>query len=92
VFIPSLLPSILAGGLSASGGAWNASIAAEYIAFGDLIVDMGGVGSLLNKQAIAGDVLGILLTSLFMSSIIVSINKLVWVKVLRRISGYYVVE
>jgi len=30
VFIPSLLPSILAGGLSASGGAWNASIAAEY--------------------------------------------------------------
>jgi len=40
----------------------------------------------------AGDVLGILLTSLFMSLIIVSINKLVWVKVLRRISGYYVVE
>jgi NitT/TauT family transport system permease protein len=92
VFIPSLLPSILAGGLSASGGAWNASIAAEYIAFGDLVVDMGGVGSLLNKQAMAGDVLGILLTSLFMSLIIVSINKLVWVKVLRRISGYYVVE
>jgi NitT/TauT family transport system permease protein len=92
IFIPSLLPSILAGGLSASGGAWNASIAAEYIVLGGLTVDMGGVGSLLNKQAQAGDVLGVLSTSFFMSLVVVFINKTIWARILGKIRGYYVVE
>ncbi|MCC6034907.1 MAG: ABC transporter permease subunit [Desulfurococcaceae archaeon] len=92
VFIPSLLPSILAGGLSASGGAWNASIAAEYFQVGGFIVDMGGVGSLLYKQTLAGDILGVLLTSFLMSLVIIFINKTVWARVLKKISGYYVIE
>jgi NitT/TauT family transport system permease protein len=92
IFIPSLLPSIIAGGLSASGGAWNASIAAEYIVLGGLTVDMGGVGSLLNKQAQAGDVLGVLSTSFFMSLVVVFINKTIWARILGKIRGYYVVE
>jgi len=92
IFIPSLLPSIIAGGLSASGGAWNASIAAEYIVLGGLTVDMGGVGSLLNKQAQAGDVLGVLSTSFFMSLVVVFINKMIWARILGKIRGYYVVE
>nr|WP_233418121.1 ABC transporter permease subunit [Desulfurococcus amylolyticus] len=31
IFLPSILPSLATGLLSASGGAWNASIAAEFI-------------------------------------------------------------
>ena len=92
IFVPSLLPSILAGGLSASGGAWNSSVAAEYIAFENLVVDMGGLGSLLNRQAQAGDVLGVLSTSIFMSLVVVAVNKLVWARALRRIGGYLAVE
>jgi NitT/TauT family transport system permease protein len=92
VFIPSLLPSILAGGLSASGGAWNASIAAEYFETENFTVDMGGVGSLIYKQTLAGDTLGVLSTSFLMSLVIVGINKALWARILKRISGYYVVE
>lgn len=92
IFVPSLLPSILAGGLSASGGAWNSSVAAEYMAFENLVVDMGGLGSLLNRQAQAGDVLGVLSTSIFMSLVVVAVNKLVWARALRRIGGYLAVE
>jgi NitT/TauT family transport system permease protein len=92
VFIPSLLPSILAGGLSASGGAWNASIAAEYFETENFTVDMGGVGSLIYKQTLAGDTLGVLSTSFLMSLVIVGVNKALWARILKRISGYYVVE
>ena len=92
VFIPSLLPSILAGGLSASGGAWNASIAAEYFKTENFTVDMGGVGSLIYKQTLAGDTLGVLSTSFLMSLVIVGMNKALWARILKRISGYYVVE
>ena len=92
VFIPSLLPSILTGGLSASGGAWNASIAAEYFETENFTVDMGGVGSLICKQTLAGDTLGVLSTSFLMSLVIVGVNKALWARILKRISGYYVVE
>ncbi len=92
VFIPSLLPSILAGGLSASGGAWNASIAAEYFETENFTVDMGGVGSLICKQTLAGDTLGVLSTPFLMSLVIVGVNKALWARILKRISGYYVVE
>jgi ABC-type anion transport system duplicated permease subunit len=53
---------------------------------------MGGVGSLLNKQAQAGDILGVLSTSFFMSLVVVFINKTIWARILGKIRGYYVVE
>jgi len=58
VFLPALLPPIPTGLLSASGGAWNASIAAEHISIGGLNIDMGGVGSLIDKLASQGGYCG----------------------------------
>jgi NitT/TauT family transport system permease protein len=92
IFFPALLPSVLAGLLSASGGAWNASIAAEYIAVGGLNIDMGGVGSLIDKLAAEGDSMGVLQIAIYMSLLIVLLNKLVWSRLFKRLGSRYVVE
>jgi len=92
VFILAMLPSILTGLLSASGGAWNASIAAEYIALGSFEVDMGGVGSLIDKLAAEGDALGVLFVALYMSFVIVLLNRLVWGRLFARMGSRFVVD
>jgi NitT/TauT family transport system permease protein len=92
IFLPALLPSILAGLLSASGGAWNASIAAEYIAVGGLNIDLGGVGSLIDRLAAEGDSAGLLQVALYMSLLIVLLDKLVWSRLFKRLGSRYVVE
>ncbi|MEM1611607.1 MAG: ABC transporter permease subunit [Sulfolobales archaeon] len=82
IFIPSLFPSIVAGLISASGGAWNATIVAEYIDLGDLKIDLGGIGSLISRSAEKGDVLSLLTYTAYMAAIVIAFNKLVWNRIL----------
>ncbi len=82
IFIPSIFPSIAAGLISASGGAWNATIVAEYIDFGDLKIDLGGIGSLISRSAEEGDALSLLTYTAFMATAVVALNKLIWSKIL----------
>ncbi len=82
IFIPSLFPSIAAGLISASGGAWNATIVAEYIDLGDLKIDLGGIGSLISRSAEEGDALSLLTYTAFMAAAVVAFNKLIWSKIL----------
>jgi len=89
VFVPSLLPSLATGLLSAWGGAWNASIVAEYVEIGEEAIDMQGVGSLISKTAARGDVAALLATSLALSLFIVVVNKTLWVRLFRFIEKRY---
>ncbi|MEM1611045.1 MAG: ABC transporter permease subunit [Sulfolobales archaeon] len=82
IFIPSLFPSIAAGLISASGGAWNATIVAEYIDLGELKIDLGGIGSLISRSAEGGDALSLLTYTAYMAAVVVALNKLVWSKIL----------
>ncbi|MEM4412318.1 MAG: ABC transporter permease subunit, partial [Thermofilum sp.] len=88
-FVPSLLPSLATGALSAWGGAWNASIVAEYISAGSMVFDMGGVGSMISRLAERGDSLGLVLTSLSLSLFIVFVNKTLWARIFRFIEKRY---
>jgi NitT/TauT family transport system permease protein len=89
VFAPSLLPSLAAGALSAWGGAWNATIAAEYATFGDRVIDLGGVGALMSKKADAGDVAGVTASALLLSLVIVAVNKTLWRKIFQLVGSRY---
>jgi NitT/TauT family transport system permease protein len=89
VFAPSLLPSLTAGALSAWGGAWNATIAAEYATFGGRVIDLGGVGALMNKKAAAGDAAGVAATALLLSLVIVAVNKTLWRKLFQLVESRY---
>jgi NitT/TauT family transport system permease protein len=89
VFAPSLLPSLAAGALSAWGGAWNATIAAEYATFGDRVIDLGGVGALMAKKAAAGDAIGVAVSALLLSLAIVAVNKTLWRKLFELVESRY---
>ncbi|NAZ13355.1 MAG: ABC transporter permease subunit [Desulfurococcales archaeon] len=92
IFIPAMIPSIAAGGLSAWGGAWNSTIVAEYIDLGGRKIDLDGLGALLNIYASENRFTDLMITLLYMILIIILINKLVWREVFKRVSRRFMVD
>lgn len=92
IFIPSIFPAVASGLLSAWGGAWNATVVAEYVVLSGRTFDMGGVGALLNRYTVEGKTTEVALTALLLSLVIVIINKMVWSRIFSRISSGYTGE
>lgn len=78
IFIPAMMPSIASGALSAWGGSWNASVVAEYIDLGTKVVNLGGVGALLNVYAYENNYAYLTLTLIILSAVIALINVVFW--------------
>ncbi|MEM1929954.1 MAG: ABC transporter permease subunit [Thermofilaceae archaeon] len=89
IFAPMLMPSLAAGALSAWGGAWNSTIAAEYVELGDRVIDLGGAGAALCRAAYAGDYAGVALSALILSLVIVAVNKTFWRRVFEWVESRY---
>jgi NitT/TauT family transport system permease protein len=81
--LPALFPYIVTGAITASGGAWNASIVAEYQRFGGQVHQTVGVGALIAEAGAAGDYPMLLASTLSMIVTVVLINRFVW----RRLYG-----
>src|SRR6185436_8299057 len=54
LILPALFPYLVTGGITASGGAWNASIVAEYAQFGGRAHATIGIGALIAQATAAG--------------------------------------
>lgn len=76
--LPALFPYIVTGAITATGGAWNASIVAEYISFGGRIHDTIGIGAEIARATASGDYARLLATTLSMVLTVVLINRLFW--------------
>lgn len=78
LILPAIFPYLVTGMITASGGAWNASVIAEFVQFNGHTHSTLGLGSLI-AQAAANNQLAILLAStIVMAAIVVTINRLVW--------------
>ena len=55
LYLPSAFPSILTGWITASGGAWNASIVAEYLNYNGSTMIAPGIGSMISRATDAGN-------------------------------------
>ena len=55
LILPALFPYIITGAITASGGAWNASIVAEHVEFGGQTYATTGVGALIAQATGTGD-------------------------------------
>jgi NitT/TauT family transport system permease protein len=78
VYLPSVFPYLVTGWVTATGGAWNASIVAEYVPFKGETLTATGLGSEISKAAEQAD-LSILAASVaVMSAIVVLFNRTVW--------------
>jgi len=75
---PGIFGSWVTGAITASGGAWNASIVSELVSWGDTTLKANGLGAYISEATGKGDwpriVLGVGLMSIF----VVGLNRLVW--------------
>ncbi len=78
LILPSLFPFIITGSITASGGAWNASIVAEYVHFGGKTLFATGIGSLISQATAGGDYPLLLASTLSMILAVVLANRLFW--------------
>jgi NitT/TauT family transport system permease protein len=78
--IPSLASrSALATGLvTASGGAWNASIIAEYFHFKGQTFFTTGLGAVISRASDEGNFKLLLAATILMAATVVTVNRLVW--------------
>jgi len=76
--LPALFPYIITGGITASGGAWNASIVAEYTEFGGSVHSVTGIGATIAHATADGHYALLLAATLTMILAVVAINRLLW--------------
>jgi NitT/TauT family transport system permease protein len=92
LILPSLFPYIITGLITASGGAWNASIVAEYVEFGGNIISVQGIGSMIAGATAAGDFPRLLASTLTMVVAVVMISRFFWRWLYRLAEERFVME
>ncbi len=83
LILPALFPYIVTGAITASGGAWNASIVAEHIDYAGRSYFTTGVGSLIAQATAEGDYTLLLAGTLSMVLAVVVINRAFWRRLYR---------
>jgi NitT/TauT family transport system permease protein len=92
LILPALFPYIITGAITASGGAWNASIVAEYFQLGGKSHQVTGVGALIASATASGDFHLLLAATLSMILTVVLINRLFWRRLYRRAEEQFRME
>jgi NitT/TauT family transport system permease protein len=92
LILPGIFPYLVTGMVTASGGAWNASIVAEYFHFQGKIVSTAGLGSTISSASDAGRFDVLLAATLIMASVVVLINRLLWRRLYRLGSSRFKLE
>jgi len=83
LIIPGIFPYLVTGLITASGGAWNASIVAEYFHFGGQTFSTVGLGSTISQATDAGNLDLLVAATIAMAATVVVINRVCW----RRLYG-----
>jgi NitT/TauT family transport system permease protein len=78
VMIPGILPYFVTGAITASGGAWNASIVAEVASWGSKSLHAQGLGAYIAEATTAGDTPKIVLGVAVMSAFVITFNRILW--------------
>jgi NitT/TauT family transport system permease protein len=78
VILPGIFPYLVTGLVTASGGAWNASIVAEYFHFAGKTMMTTGLGAQISSATDSGNTALLLLSTVVMAALVVCVNRLVW--------------
>ncbi len=84
VMLPGIFPYFVTGAITASGGAWNASIVSEAVSWGNTKLTAEGLGAYIAEMTDKGDFPRILLGIVVMSVFVILFNRLLW----RPLYGY----
>jgi NitT/TauT family transport system permease protein len=80
LILPGIFPYLVTGMVTASGGAWNASIVAEYFHFKGHIYTTTGLGATISQATDSGNFDLLLAATMLMAATVVTVNRLVWRK------------
>jgi NitT/TauT family transport system permease protein len=78
LYFPGVFPYLVTGWVTAAGGAWNASIVAEYVTFKGQTLETAGLGAQISSAAASADFPRLAAAILVMSVLVVAFNRTVW--------------
>jgi NitT/TauT family transport system permease protein len=81
LYLPSIFPSLVSGWVAAAGGAWNASIVAEYLYYEGKLMSTRGLGSVISQAAFSKNFNLLAASLMVMVAAVVVLNRTVWAKV-----------
>ena len=83
LILPGIFPYLITGMVTASGGAWNASVMAEYSHVQGRTLQTIGLGAMIDSATDTGRFPMLLLATIMISLIVVTMNRLVWRRLYR---------
>ncbi|MCC3766727.1 ABC transporter permease subunit [Streptomyces sp. UNOC14_S4] len=83
LIIPGIFPAYVTGGITASGGAWNASIVSEVVTFGGTTLTATGLGAYISRATSTGDYPHLIAGIAVMACYVVGLNRLLWRRLYR---------
>ena len=86
LYLPSVFPATVTGWVTSAGGAWNASIVAEYFQYGGKTLSTLGLGAMISKATDTGDFAMLTGCLLVMCTTVIGLNRSVWHQL------YYIAE
>jgi NitT/TauT family transport system permease protein len=92
LILPAIFPYLITGFVTASGGAWNASIIAEYFRFRNQTFSLTGLGAIISRATDAGNFPVLLGATVVISAMVVTINRLLWRRLYSLASTRYKLE
>jgi NitT/TauT family transport system permease protein len=78
MIIPAIFPAYVTGAITAAGGAWNATIVAEFVIYNGRHLVASGLGSFITQAAADSDFHAIIAGILVMSVYVTGLNALLW--------------
>jgi NitT/TauT family transport system permease protein len=92
LILPGIFPYLITGFVTASGGAWNASIVAEYFHFRGQTFSTTGLGAVISRATDNGNFRVLLAATIVMAAMVVTINRLLWRRLYALASTKYKLE
>jgi NitT/TauT family transport system permease protein len=92
LILPAIFPYLVTGFVTASGGAWNASIVAEYFRFHGQTISTTGLGALISRATDNGNFPLLLGATVVMALLVVTVNRLLWRRLYALASSRYKLE
>lgn len=92
LIIPSIFPYYITGAITAAGGAWNASIVAEVVSWGDTKLVATGLGAYISEYTAKGDFVHTALSIGMMCVLVLMFNHLVWRPLYRISEKHYMLD
>jgi NitT/TauT family transport system permease protein len=78
LYLPAVFPYLVTGWVTAAGGAWNASIVAEYVTFKGQVMTANGLGAQISLAAERADFPHLAASVMVMATVVVLFNRTVW--------------